>query len=128
VLSKQVAHRRLVVTIAALVVLLCVSYVAVGGIVYFVVHLIKDTQASGTELTDTRGNTLHVLSTAATASTTALSALDTDNVFADLVSATLPIGDTDVTLKISGHARASAESVVLFTTSSAIPTLVLRRW
>ena len=125
VLSKKSAQKRLVVAIAALVLLLCVSYVAVGGIVWHVIKLTKDTQASGTELTDTRGNTLHVLSTAATATTPALSALDTDNVFADLVSATLPIGATEVTLKISGHARASAESVLLFTTSSSIPTLLL---
>ena len=113
------------VAVTALVVLLCVSYVAVGGIVYYVIKMTKDTQASGTELTDTAGNTLHVMSTAATATTSALSALDTDNVFADLVSATLPIGGTLVNLKISGHARASTESVILFTTSSAIPTLVL---
>ena len=116
--------------ITALVLLLCISYIAVGGIVFYVIKLTKDLQVSSgsdttrPQLTDTAGNTLHVMSTTSTVTTSQLSSLDSDNVFENLLSASLDIGGTPVTLKVAGFAR-SKGSVMLFTTSPAIPIVVL---
>jgi hypothetical protein len=126
--AKQVDKRRLVVAVTALVVLLCLSYVAVGGIVFYVIKMTKDTQvaAGSTELTDTSGNTLHVMSTTTTTVASAVSSLDSDNVFQDLQSVSLDLGGTPLTLKMAGFARATPGSVLLFTTSAAIPVLELK--
>ena len=124
--SKQAGKRRLVVAITALVVLLCISYIAVGGIVWYVIMMTKDTQVAqgSTQLTNTAGNTLHVMSTINTATSTTLSSLDSDNVFADLLTTTLTIGGMPIKLNIAGFTRSSTV-VLLFTTSAAIPVLVL---
>ena len=124
--SKKADKKRLVVAITALVLLLAISYIAVGGIVWYVIKMTKDTQVAkgSTQLTDTAGNTLHVMSSINTATSTALSSLDSDNAFNNLVSATLSIGGMPIKLNIAGFAR-SATVVLLFTTSSAIPVLVL---
>ena len=87
--------------------------------------MMKDTQVVGTELADTNGNTLHVMSTEATTVATGLSSLDSDNNFVELqsVSITTPSGGS-LTLGLSGFARTGGD-VTLFTTSAAVPTLTL---
>ena len=126
--AKQADKKRLVVAITALVVLLCLSYVAVGGIVFYVIKMTKDTRvaAGSTELTDTSGNTLHVMSTTAMTVTSAVSSLDSDNVFEDLQSVSLNIGVAPLTLKSAGFLRVSPGHVLLFTASAAIPVLELK--
>lgn len=101
------------------------SYVAVGGIVFYVIRLTKDTKAVGTELTNTDGDTLHVMSTTATSVTTGLTSLLADGAFAGLQSVTaVTANDGSLTLGLSGFAR-SGVNVIFFTTSAAVPTLIL---
>jgi len=125
VAKKRADRARLVAALSVLVVLLAVSYVAVGGIVFYVVKLIKDTQVTAGELTDTSGETVHVMSTAKTSIATGLTSNLADGAFEGLqsVTATTTSG-TSVTLGLSGYAR-TGSVVTLFTTSAAVPTLVL---